>query len=197
MKIWTLQDCAILEDLVECGEAYCNQRSWLCDEFSVMYDWMATQMRVRIGEPPLVAIQYPLWGWVQYTSLKSPKPPCSPTMLDSDKSEGVFIEAEIPDEEILLSDFSLWNTVLNGWNILKNKELRKRIDKFVEGNNCGYDFNSYPDDIKKQIVETWDRVFDFSLRDKSHGRHKRNRAIQATFWLLKSDYVLNAQIIRR
>ena len=198
MKIWTLQDCAILDDLAEYGVAYCNQRSWLCDEFSIMYDWMAKQMRSRIGEPPLAKVQYPLWGWAQYTSQKSPKTPNGPAMLASNKTQSVNIEAEIPDKEVLLSDFILWGSVLNGWNILKNKELEKRIDRFVKDNDCGYVFNSYPDDIKDQIIDTWDRVFDFGIRDKAYGgRHKRNRAIQATFWQLKSDYIISTQVIKR
>lgn len=198
MKIWTLQDCAILDDLAEYGVAYCNRQSWLCNDYRFMYDWMARQMKVRIGEPPLAAIRYPLWGWAQYASRKSPKPPCGPSMLDSDKNKGVFIEAEIPDEEVLLSDFMLWCSVLNGWNIKENKELEKRIDRFVKEHGCGYDFNAYPDDIRAQIVGTWDRVFDFTIRDKYYGgQHKRNRAIQATFWQLKRDYVLKSQIIKR
>ena len=105
---------------------------------------------------------------------------------------------KIIDNEAPISRKLLMHKVLNGWNILKNKELEKRIDRFVKENDCGYVFNSYPDDIKDQIIDTWDRVFDFGIRDKAYGgRHKRNRAIQATFWQLKSDYIISTQVIKR
>lgn len=196
MKIWTLQDCAILDDLQTQGFACCDRQSALCDDFRFAYDWMVEQMKLRIGEPPLESIRYPLWGWAQYTSRKSPKPPYSPALLDSDKDRSVFIEADVPDGEVLLSDFMRWNTILSGWYLLRNRELERRMVRFAAQNDCGYDFNAYPEALREEIMESWRWVFDFGMREKGSA-HKRNRAIQATFWRLKREYILSTHIIKR
>ena len=41
-------------------------------------------------------------------------------------------------------------------------------------------------------------IFDLDRRDKEVGRtHKRNRSIQATFWMLKSEHIVSVEILER
>ena len=103
MKLWTIQTKEFYDVLQKNGVVYCDRESCFCKEYREMYDWMADEMRKRIGNPPNPVVRYPLWAWYQYTSRKKPKPPVSPSVLDSDQEEGVILEIEIPDNEVLLS----------------------------------------------------------------------------------------------
>ena len=41
-------------------------------------------------------------------------------------------------------------------------------------------------------------IFDLDRHDKEVGRtHKRNRSIQATFWMLKSEHIVSVEILER
>ena len=127
MRLWTIQGIEIYKQLQRDEVAYCTEPAWADDEkFLKAYDWMAEQMRQRIGEPPIKDIKYPMWAWYQYTSAKSKKP--SRSYLDIEKGISVYMEIEIPDNEVLLSDFSNWHNVLNQWPLTNWKRIEKKTD---------------------------------------------------------------------
>ena len=50
-------------------KAYCNKPEWGYDPtFIYGYNWMAQQMRQRIGEPPIEGIEYPMYYQGKSTS---------------------------------------------------------------------------------------------------------------------------------
>lgn len=127
MRLWTIQGIEIYEQLQRDEVAYCTEPAWADDEkFLKAYGWMAEQMRQRIGEPPIKDIKYPMWAWYQYTSAKSKKP--SRSYLDIEEGISVYMEIEIPDNEVLLSDFSNWHNVLNQWPQTNWKRIEKKTD---------------------------------------------------------------------
>ena len=198
MKLWTIQTTEIYDTLQKNGVVYCDRESWFCQEYRDMYDWMANEMRKHIGIPPQKKVRYPIWAWYQYTSRKKPRPPISSNMLDSDQKEGVMLEIEIPDDKVLLSDFGLWHVPLNGHPISDDKKLMKRFDAFraVHGGSC--DFEDYPEDLKSDIMVTWSVIFD--LRTKLRrwvAKAMWNRSIQACFWELKLEQVVEVYYIKR
>ena len=68
--------------------------------------------------PPMPEIKLPLWCWVQYGCYKNRKPKFRPDKDENGYYPQVFIEAEIPDELLLQSNFYLWTWYcLNGWQI--------------------------------------------------------------------------------
>ena len=112
MRLWTIQGIELYEQLVKEGVTYCTKPAWGDEEnFMYAYHWMAEQMRKRIGEPPIEGIEYPLWAWYQYDSAKKNKPSRSP--LDVKEGISAYMEIEIPDNEVLLSDFCNWHNVCN------------------------------------------------------------------------------------
>lgn len=198
MKLWTIQTTEFYDTLQKNGVVYCDRESWFCQEYRDMYDWMANEMRKHIGIPPQKKVRYPIWAWYQYTSRKKPRPPISSNMLDSDQKEGVMLEIEIPDDKVLLSDFGLWHVPLNGHPISDDKKLMKRFDAFraVHGGSC--DFEDYPEDLKNDIMVTWSVIFD--LRTKLRrwvAKAMWNRSIQACFWELKLEQVVEVYYIKR
>ena len=198
MRLWTIQTTEFYDTLQKNGVVYCDRESWFCQEYRDMYDWMANEMRKHIGIPPQKKVRYPIWAWYQYTSRKKPRPPISSNMLDSDQKEGVMLEIEIPDDKVLLSDFGLWHVPLNGHPISDDKKLMKRFDAFraVHGGSC--DFEDYPEDLKSDIMVTWSVIFD--LRTKLRrwvAKAMWNRSIQACFWELKLEQVVEVYYIKR
>ena len=164
MRLWTIQTTEFYDTLLKNGVIYCDRESWFCQEYRAMYDWMANEMRKHIGNPPNPDIRYPLWAWYQYTSRKKPKPPVSPNVLESDQKEGVILEIEVPDNEVLLSDFGLWHVPLNGHPISDDKKLMHRFEAFRAAHGGSCDFKDYPEELQHDIMVSWSVIFDLRTR---------------------------------
>lgn len=197
MRLWTLQGIEIYEQLQREGIAYCTKPS-MGDEpiFVRSYHWMADQMRKRIGEPPIKGIEYPLWAWYQYNSAKSKKPPRS--LHDAPDGISAYMEIEIPDKEVLLSEFSNWHAVLNECALSGWKKIDKKTDVLDKEAGRRLSFIEYPIEIQKEIEESWEAIFDLDRRDEEVGRkHKSNRSIQATFWALKQEHIVSVEFLEK
>lgn len=197
MILWTIQGIEIYEQLQRDGVAYCTIPVWSDDDkFMKAYRWMADEMRLRIGEPPIKEIRYPMWAWYQYNSAKSKKPPRS--YLDIQEGVSAYMEIEIPDNEVLLSDFCNWHNVLNQCPLTNWKRINKKTDLLEKEAGKSLGFDDYPVEIQKEIEKSWGTIFDLDRRDKEVGRtHKRNRSIQATFWMLKPENVFSVEFLER
>ena len=197
MKLWTIQGIAIYEQLQSDGIAYCTKPYWGDDHvFRRAYLWMAEQMRQRIGEPPIAGIEFPMWAWYQYNSAKNKKPPRSPR----DIPEGIFayMEIEIPDSQVLLSDFISWHSPLNEGPLINWKRIFKETYRLDKEAGRLLSFDEYPSNIQKDIEKSWEGVFDLDTRNNDLGRtHKRNRSIQATFWALKPEHIMSVEFLER
>ena len=197
MILWTIQGIEIYEQLQRDGMAYCTKPSWSDDEkFMRAYHWMAEQMKRRIGEPPIKEIEYPMWAWYQYNSIKSNKPPRSFSNIPEGLS--VYMEIEIPDKDVLLSGFSNWHAVLYQCPLSDWKKIDRKTDLLDKELGRRLEFDDYPLDIQKEIEKSWEAIFDLDRRDKDVGRtHKRNRSIQATFWMLKPEHIISVEFLER
>ena len=126
MRLWTIQGIEIYEQLLRDGVAYCTKPAWSEEEqFMKAYRWMADEMRQRIGGAPIKDIKYPMWAWYQYNSAKSRKPLRS--WLDIQEGVSAYMEIEIPDNEVLLSDFCNWHNVLNQYPLTNWKRIDKKL----------------------------------------------------------------------
>lgn len=195
MRLWTIQGIEIYEQLVKEGVTYCTKPSWGDDDrFMYAYHWMAEQMRKRIGEPPVEGIEYPLWAWYQYDSAKKNKPPRSP----KDVSEGLsaYMEIEIPEDKVLLSDFDEWHLPLNQGPNRNWRKIWKKMDLQDKIAGRSLDFMEYPQDLRQEIVDSWEGIFDLDRREKGV-KHKRNISIQATFWALYPENVVSVEFLER
>lgn len=197
MRLWTIQGIKIYEQLQREGVAYCTKPVWGdVPIFMRAYHWMADQMRQRIGEPPIKDIKYPMWAWYQYDSAKSNKPPRSP--LDIQEGVSAYMEIEISDNEVILSEFSNWHAVLNLCPLTNWKRIGKKTDLLDKKAGRLLDFNEYPIEIQQEIENSWEAIFDLDRHDKDVGRkHKRNRSIQATFWMLKAEHIITVEFLER
>lgn len=111
MLVWTIQPYEVWEKLQNDGLLYGTGPD-LVDEYwqwRIAYEWMAGQMERRIG--PRLDI-YPLWAWYQWKDATHRKPDLrSPGHLVPG-TRGVRLACEIPNDQILLSDFVYWHSAL-------------------------------------------------------------------------------------
>lgn len=201
MKVYTIQTVAFYEALMQNGVVYCNRQSWLSGVYNLQYDWMAEQMRKRVGEPPRPEIKYPIWVWYQYISKKRPVPTMSSKDIEKEETEAVMLELEVPDKEVLLSDFSIWHLPLNNGAITYkhvDRQLEKELEEY-ENQHKGYlRVEDYSPGLQKKILKSWERVFDLDACNPNISMRKRqNRAIQGTIWLLRKEWLKVAHIFNK
>ena len=201
MKVYTIQTIGFYEELLQNGVAYCNRESEWCKDCKVSYDWMAEQMRKRVGDPPIPEIKYPVWVWLQYNNKKDPMPPMSPKEIPSGQETAVMMELDVPDDAVLLSDLDLWIHPLNEWKICGKKECKlfdKEIETYEKDHGKCLHLSDLPQSMQDKIVATWERVFDLDWIDPYQATNKRrNRSIQGTIWLLRKEWLQVAHIFNK
>ncbi|MEO1087874.1 MAG: DUF3841 domain-containing protein, partial [Acidobacteriota bacterium] len=107
MKLWTIQTEPAWEFLTRHGYLRCS-RSQADGDLLPAYDWMAEQMRSRIGPPPSSKTTVPLWAWYQFDGIHRRRPDLRTSGFLPPGERGYRIEFTVDDDCVLLSDFELW-----------------------------------------------------------------------------------------
>jgi len=182
LRVWTIQPAAVYEKLKAEGVFRCDPMHPECFAalgFYRAYDWLAGQMRQRIGGPP-DGVRYPIWAW--YAMYGKNRRPDLRWIEFRAQSAGYCIELEIPDADVLLSDAEGWYIVLN--------------DGYYPSANDSFDaeyqeWELLPDVDRERIkIDSWDRVFDV-FNEKTPCEF-----IQATFWEMRIEQVIQIRYFR-
>ena len=102
----------------------------------------------------------------------------------------------------MLSDFSNFHFALNNWYLPLDEADGEKYDSEYKalGFNYGDDknFKIQTDEmnaIRKRIVDSWDRIFDLDREDDNYAYgYNSEKSIQATFWELRLDQVIKAEV---
>ena len=179
MILWTIQEECIYHMLLETGVYRCDPELCSMPEFRDEYDWLIRQMIKRVGPPPK-GVTYPVWAWYQLEG-KRRKPDLRRERwgygLKGDKY--YCLEIEIPDRDVLLSDFDAWSIILNQ-GLLSDTEEE---DEWLEAK---YETLS-PEEQQQMKEKNWERAFDLTPLDTKWIR--RGDWIQATFWELRKEQI--------
>lgn len=163
MRLWTIQREEAFRAFERRGVLR-GDRERVDRDYRMAYDWMAEQMRRRIGEPP-PGCSAPVWAWHVWHE-RSARPDLRSTAHLPRGIAGVRIEFEAAPEKVLLSDFTRWHVVLNnGW--LADSEAE---DRAWEQNP--------PADIR----QTWERIFDVGRGCTEYFGSIESRGVQAALW---------------
>ncbi len=143
------------------------------------YTWLSDQMRERIGNPPTDVI-YPVWAWYQWEG-KRKKPDLRRERWCNGFKGDRFacFEIDIPDEKVVLSDFDAWSIILLNGLISNTEEEDTMLTKQYEASKDKEGFKQH----------NWERVFDISPFKNEW--ITRGDSIQATFWELKKEYIVD------
>ncbi|MCR4694372.1 MAG: DUF3841 domain-containing protein [Pseudobutyrivibrio sp.] len=182
MKIWTIQPFSMFEELNEKGLVACDpDRSFnlkKSDSLKPYYGWLIDQMESRIGPRP-EGVSYPIWAWHTWKGERVCPDPNSSAFLKRNEKK-VLLTLDISQDRFVLTDFDLWQIVMmNGMIIdpsLSEEDGEKELDRLD---------TLEPAQYAKELKESWTHVFDIS----------RAQYVQATFWQIKKDDVLEYQIL--
>lgn len=143
------------------------------------YEWLIRQMEKRIGSAP-PGVTYPVWAWyMQNGKHKKPDLRTERWCYGNGGEKYACIEIEIPDNQVLLSDFDVWHIVLNNGLISETEEEDKRQERYYE--------TLIPEEQKAYQEKNWERVFDITPLNNHWIR--RGEDVQATFWEIRKDYI--------
>lgn len=113
MILWTIQNEEVYETLMKTGIYRCDFSKSYMQDWKLQYDWIVSQMIDRIGDKP-VGVDYPVWAWYQkYGKRKKPDLRWERWHFGWKGERFVCLEIEIPDRDVLLSDFNVWSGILN------------------------------------------------------------------------------------
>lgn len=181
MIIWTMQPYEVYQKILEKGIFYCDPRLSFClkgdDDFQRAYRWMIKQMENKFG-PTKEKNCYPIWAWYRSHDYKHQHPDFR---WVRDYPDEVCMELEIPEEQVLLSDFEGWHFVLNDWyySDATSEVQWDRQEKW---------FDNLPKDRQQQIKEqSWQRIFDITPHKGEWT--KNGDVVQACFWSINKEQV--------
>lgn len=198
MILYSTQDYFIFESLLK-GETH-RARSPLLnvddpdivdDMFVRSYDWLADRMEEKIGPRPSTDV-YPIWAYYQWYGPDKKKPDLryTGTRCFADHRTCALMTLEVPDDEVLLSEYDAWHFVLNG-SYLGDEKRSDEIWDFKRESKFR-DYNEYPNWLKNEIEQSWLTVFDFKKSRELLEFTEDQQVIQATFWELKPEYLREA-----
>lgn len=118
MRLWTVQSEEWYKKLKTDGKISCNIDMIPDLLYEPMYAWMSEQMKERLGSDKYDA-DYPIWAWAIFEG-KNKRPDLRKIEFSHCDYPSYFLEVEIPDDEILLSDEEDWNIVMG--DILNSRE---------------------------------------------------------------------------
>lgn len=183
MKLWTVQPVKVYESILENGYFICDEK-YIGEYWKERYNWLVEKMKEKIGTPPK-KIKYPIWAWYKYNG-KNHKPDLRVSALGNRGDKMVCIELDIPDNEVVLSDFDAWHSVLNDWYYNVNC-----ISEEIWDNDHEWLDSLTPEEKQKAIEKSWNDIFDISEYESDWCR--RGKWVQATFWVLKKEYIKKVQ----
>ncbi len=187
MKLWMILPEDTYKVLTSKGILVCDGRK-IEPYFRDAYKWIANEMVQKIG-PPKYKTKYPLWSWKQY-SKKYMRPDLRGSCHLPRGTLGYRLELDVPDTEVLLSDFDLWHAVLNNWLLPineKTEEIFSTKEDFYTNRN-----EEPPLELQKEVEESWQGIYDFNPKNYTCYRGDDVHSIQATIWYLDLNYVNKA-----
>ena len=181
IKVWTKQHKSVLETLERTGR-YTAKKEFIAMDIKEhanlvieVYDWLVSH-GPKASEKP-ADVEYPVW--VSFAQ--------EATMLPSD--DFVSLELTIDPDIITSVNIAKWGAILNYSYIPVDEADAKRHQQLLKdyGTNDpkAYMTSFYPM-IKREIVESWDRLFDDSVQ-------LGNELKYGNIWEIRKEWITQVQ----
>jgi Domain of unknown function (DUF3841) len=158
------------------------------------YDWLCGQMELRgLARPSPDA--YPVWAYQQWGGRKRPRPDLRFSSMKRWSAGGryVLLDLEVPENDVLLSDYDAWHGPLNYWYLGRPRESNGFERKCRALKLSHYRTKPLPNlQLHDELVSSWQRIFDLELAQGIVGGKKSDQTTQATFWRLEPKHVVRA-----
>lgn len=179
MILWTIQPEEVYTNIIEKGLYRCDIDRSIMGSWRKQYDWLVLQMKKRIGLPP-EGVSYPVWARHTWEGVRKKPDLRRERWCNGFKGDRIAcIEIDIPDDQVLLSDFDTWSIILvDGLYLMTEEE-----DKVIEA-----EYSELSEDEKwKYKSQNWENVFD--IEPFKNEWMIKGESIQATFWELKAEQI--------
>lgn len=181
MTVWSKQHRAVLQTLRETGR-YVASRAFIEADMPdyrelviEAYDWLARRAAQIVPPPP--DAPYPVWVSLKREATMLPHP------------DTVILELDIDERAIIKVSIVKWGMILNYAYIPQSEADAARhsalLDAYGVSDAKAYMSQFYPD-IKREIVNSWDRLFDDSVVIG-------NTDAYGIVWELREEWLVNAQ----
>lgn len=172
MKLWTIQHKKAYEEMLRTGVLRANSAHIFDEFFRESYEWMAEQMKKRVGAPP-DGVELPVWAWYQWEGMRKRTDMRHHGRAGDKRVPIVLLTIDVPDDQVLLSDFDYWHVVLNDGELI-----------FPYDENANYS--------KEKRHKSWDNIFDYECKWSNEER-VIGLSTQATMWEIKEEWVLKVE----
>ena len=186
MKLWTIQQIVVYEELQKTGVFRCVPEKIPEPSFADYYGWLIEHLKEK--ELPPEGVTLPVWAWYRFNQ-KEKKPDLRHSCYGSRGEKMVCLEIEIPDEKVLLSDFDLWHFVLNN-HYLDNCFYPDYDDEDYEKTQKWFESIS-PEMQKIEKEKSWEQIF--NIEPFENDWIIRGKYVQAIFWELTIDQIKKVQ----
>ena len=186
MILWTSQEEAVYNELLKTGVYRCDLNLSPMKDCRKQYDWLVRQMKQRIGPPP-EQVTYPVWAIYQQSG-KHRKPDLRRERwaVGCNGERFACLEIEIPDRDVLLSDFDAWCMLLSDFLISDTEQEGCCLEAQYEALS--------PSEKRRMKEKNRERVF--NLSPLNNGWSRRGYYIQANFWELRLEQVRDVRFFR-
>ena len=214
MILQTIQPVSVLESLQKDSIVFSAPDYSEYDEdgqawtFKLSYEWLKKQMLTR-GVMPEKNETDIFWAWA-WSGDRGKKLVDMRTRPYCRSQDNVLLTINKNPQDILLSDFSLWNFVLNYWALYTSKQDEKMWNNICKEKSTNY-FNHKPltqYHLNEKIEKTWELIFEIEEKDngfyfntdkkvqKYLEVYNKPQVVQATFWNIKKDELKKVQYIK-
>lgn len=194
MRVWTIQPVEVYEKLLKEKELYVDislSELYNMEEYGVLkekngfykaYNWLSKRMEEKIGKPSNAS--FPWWAWYKRNMVHS-KPDLREAGYAKKGEKLVCLELELPDSEVLLSDFDAWWFCISDlWKSGATSD--KEFDELEEW------YSKLSKEEKERLkIESWEDIFDIHFDRRPW--YERGKWVQANFWVLRLDDVKKVQ----
>lgn len=155
--MWTNQPYCVYQQLKRDGTFNCDpHKSILLEEvnFQNAYQWMIDQMKSKVGDSPK-NVKAPIWAWYRSKNYQH----CRPDFRwAQDYEDEVCMEIDIPEKQVLLSEFEEWHFVLSNSYLAPatNYEEYQRLNDWFE--------SLTPEKQQRVKEKSWQQIFDITIR---------------------------------
>lgn len=188
MIIWSIQNEAAWNSLQKEGRLIAKAHHQ-ADGWPEAYSWMTDQLVKRVGPAPSKNA-VPLWGWHQWQNAEKNKPDLRSVRHHWQPSGNyLLLEFDIPEDEVLLSDFDAWHIPLNEGYLSIDEEADKAFDEKLKqyGWQAG---QPKPKALLPEIHKSWELIFDLDTLAEPYWHPTPKKSIQACFWQIRVEQLL-------
>lgn len=179
IRLWTKQHIGVLDTLERQGR-HITRKEYIVAKmediskfYLDVYHWYAGAASKIVPKPS--DVQYPIWVSLAPDST-----------LDNDE-QTVVLEIEVESSQVIEVDYDKWGYIVNYMYLPSSPEdervHQELLDRYGIDDPQAYMTNFYPA-IKKKIIKSWDRLFDYD-------RTEKNMVRMGTIWEIRQEWVKN------